>query len=60
MLLGDAGDHADLAWLDLDEGVGRRRGEHPRGRGGRREERAPQGGEAPPERGGHLVGAVRR
>ena len=58
VLLRDAGDYRDLPRLDLDQGVGGLRGEHPHRR--RREERAAEGGEAPPERGGHLVGAVHR
>jgi hypothetical protein len=56
VLLGDAGDHPDLPGLDLNEGVGGLGGQHPR----RREERASEGGEAPPERGCHLVGDVQR
>lgn len=58
VLLGDAGDHPDLPRLDLDKGVGGLRGEHPHRC--RREKRAAEGGEAPPERGGHLAGAVHR
>ena len=58
VLLGDAGDHPDLPGLNLNEGVGGLRGEHPHRRW--REERAAEGGEAPPERGGHLAGAVHR
>jgi hypothetical protein len=58
MLLRDAGDHPDLPGLDLNEGIRGLRGEHPRRR--RREKRAAKGGEAPPERGGHLDGDVHR
>jgi hypothetical protein len=56
LLLGDAGDHPDLPRLDLYQGVGGLSGKHPHRR--RLQERAAKGGEAPPERGGHLVGAV--
>jgi len=42
----DAGDHPDLPGLDLNEGIGGLRGEHPRRR--RREKCAAKGGEAPP------------
>lgn len=58
VLLGDPGDHADLPGLDLHEGIGGLRGEHPRRR--RREQGPAEGGEDPPEWSGHRVGAVRR